>query len=165
MLPEPKRRIRWLTQEESKRLIAELPDHLGEMVQFSLATGLRQRNVTQLEWSQVNLEERVAWIHPDQAKARKAIPVPLNASAVLVLRRQRGKHPTHVFTYKGNPVKQVRTKAWTKALDRAGIENFRWHDLRHTRASWHVQQGTPLHVLQEHGGWESADMVKSAMLI
>lgn len=160
MLEEEKHRIRWLTKEESELLLSELPEHLAEMVRFSLATGLRQRNVTQLEWSQVNLEDRVAWIHPDQAKARKAISVPLNAAAVLVLRRQQGKHPSYVFTYRGNPVKQVRTKAWTKALERAGITDFRWHDLRHTWASWHVQQGTPLHVLQELGGWETADMVK-----
>jgi len=73
LLPEPKRRIRWLSPEEANRLIAELPDHLADMVQFSLATGLRQANVTQLEWSQVEMARRVAWIHADQAKARKAI--------------------------------------------------------------------------------------------
>ncbi len=65
-----------------------------------------------------------------------------------------------VFTYKRNPVKQVNGVAWKKALKRAGIKNFRWHDLRRTWASWHVQAGTPLNVLQELGGWESASMVR-----
>ena len=45
-------------------------------------------------------------------------------------------------------------------MQRAGIAEFRWHDLRHTWASWHAQAGTPLHVLQELGGWESAEMVR-----
>ncbi len=49
--------------------------------------------------------------------------------------------------------------AWRKALKRAGIENFRWHDLRHTWASWHIQNGTPHYVLKELVGWESMEMV------
>lgn len=102
----------------------------------------------------------MAWIHPDQAKARTAIAVPLNAEAVLILLRQVGKHPTRVFSFRGKPIRQVSTKAWYQALKRAGIENFRWHDLRHTWASWHVQNGTPLFALQELGGWESPEMVR-----
>ncbi|MGB5728807.1 MAG: tyrosine-type recombinase/integrase [Thiogranum sp.] len=109
---------------------------------------------------QVDLDRRCAWIHADQAKARKAIPVPLNAEAVMVLRRQVGKHPLRVFTFAGEPVTRANNHAWRKALVRAGIENFRWHDLRHTWASWHVQQGTPLHVLQELGGWSDYEMVR-----
>ena len=70
------------------------------------------------------------------------------------------KHRTHVFSYLGRPITQVSTKAWYAALKRAGIEDFRWHDLRHTLASWHVQNGTPLFALQELGGWESAEMVR-----
>jgi integrase len=160
LLPEPKRRIRWLNREMAERLLAELPKHLEIMARFTLATGLRQGNVKGLVWSQVDLERRMAWIHPDQAKARKAIAVPLNADAIGVLREQLGVDPEYVFTYRGKPITQVNTKAWKTALERAGIEDFRWHDLRHTWASWHVQQGTPLHVLQELGGWETADMVR-----
>ena len=69
-------------------------------------------------------------------------------------------HPTHLFSFNGKPIIQVSTKAWYRGLDRAGITDFRWHDLRHTWASWHVQNGTPLHALQELGGWETADMVR-----
>jgi integrase len=103
---------------------------------------------------------RCAWIHPDQAKAWRAIAVPLTAAAVVVIREQMGKNATHVFSYRGKPITQVNTKAWRRALERVGITDFRWHDLRHTWASWHVQMGTPLHVLQELGGWETADMVR-----
>jgi integrase len=65
-----------------------------------------------------------------------------------------------VFNYLGKPIRQVSTKAWYEAYKRAGITDFRWHDLRHTRASWLVQIGTRLHALQELGGWESAEMVR-----
>jgi len=160
-LHEPTRRIRWLERDQAERLIAELPEHLAAMVRFSLETGLRKSNVTELEWSQVDLEARRAWIHPDQAKARRAIAVPLSSAAVIVLRQQLGRHLKYVFTYKGQaPVVQVNGKAWKAALARVGITDFRWHDLRHTWASWHAQSGTPMYVLQELGAWESPEMVQ-----
>jgi integrase len=160
LLPEPLRRVRWITHDEADHLVAELPPHLAAMVRFALQTGLRQANVTGLLWSQVDLIRRCAWVHPDQAKARKAIAVPLSNAAVVVIREQIGKHPINVFSYQGVPVREVNTKAWRNALLRAGIADFRWHDLRHTWASWHIQAGTPLHVLQELGGWESVEMVR-----
>ena len=67
---------------------------------------------------------------------------------------------THVFSFRGRPIRQVSTKAWYRALERAGIQDFRWHDLRHTWASWHVQNGTPIFALKELGGWESPEMVR-----
>ena len=69
MLPEPKRRIRWLTRDERDRLIGALPEHLAAMARFSPETGLRRSNVTGLLWLQVDLTRRTAWVHADQAKA------------------------------------------------------------------------------------------------
>ena len=57
MLPEQSTRIRWLTHEESVRLINELPEHLKAMARFTLATGLRESNVTGLQWSQLVLSQ------------------------------------------------------------------------------------------------------------
>ena len=158
--PTPTQRVRWLTPEQAVLLLNELPPHLRAMAAFSLATGLRRSNVTGLEWSQLDLGRKIAWIHADQAKARKPITVPLDDVAISILRAQIGNHPIYVFTYCGKRVTQVNTKAWKKALERAGIENFRWHDLRHTWASWHIQAGTPLNTLQDLGGWHSSEMVR-----
>ncbi len=144
--------------EEADRLIAELPRCLAAMTRFSLATGLRRYNVTHLEWDQVNLDRRTAWIHADQANVGKPIHVPLNTEAAVVLREQQGLHPRWVFPYRGKPIIKP-NEAFNAALIRAGIENFRWHDLRHTWASWHVQAGTPLPVSKELGGWASLEIV------
>ena len=152
-------RLRWLTHSEANRLLKELPEHTKAMTIFTLATGLRESNVTGLEWSQVNLQSKIAWIHADQSKTGKTIRIPLNENAITVLTEQLGKHSVRVFTFRGNPVNKVGTKWWRMALERAGIDNFTWHGLRHTWASWHVQNGTPLNVLQELGGWSSYDMV------
>jgi len=161
---EPKKRIRWISKEEAEKLLAALPDWLAELARFDLATGLRQANVLALEWTQVDLERQVAWIHPDQAKARRAIGVPLNEDAVAVIRRQLGKHLRRVFVGPDKEPLDTWTSAarsgWKSGCKRAGIIDFRWHDLRHTWASWHVQQGTPLYVLKELGGWETLEMVK-----
>lgn len=154
------KRIRWITRDEAEVLLSHLPPHQAAMARFALATGLRQRNVCRLEWSQVDLKQRLAWVHPDQAKGKRALGVPLNAEAISVLRGCLGQHDSFVFTYEGEPVWQVNTKAWRAAVKRAGLDNFRWHDLRHTWASWHAQAGTPLNVLQEMGGWECAEMVR-----
>lgn len=161
MKKEPTKRVAWITREQAEALLGQLAPHQQSMMRFALETGLRRRNVTHLEWNQVDLDKRLAWIHPDQAKAEKAIGVPLSNEAVLILRGQQGKDPLWVFPYQGKPITQTATKTWRAALKAAGIpEGFRWHDLRHTWASWHAQDGTPLHVLQELGGWASAEMVQ-----
>ncbi len=153
------KRIRWLTKQEANRLLKELPPHLNEMATFTLATGLRESNVTQLKWGQIDLTKKHALIHADESKSKRPIPVPLNKQAIAVLKAQIGKNQIYVFTYQGNPVTRCNNHAWQKALKRAGIDDFRWHDLRHTWASWHVQNGTPLHELQQLGGWSNYETV------
>lgn len=160
MYTEPNGRVRFLTDEEEAKLLEELPDHQREIFRFSLATGLRQRNVIRLEWSQVDVERQHAWIRPEQSKNGRAIAVPLNSDAIAVIRRQIGKHPAFVFTYAGKPVKSVNTKAWRGALKRAGISDYRNHDNRHTWATRHRKAGTSVPELQALGGWKSLTMVE-----
>lgn len=88
MFKEQQRRVRWLTRSDAERLLTFLPPHQADMARLALSTGLRQANVTGLEWSQIDMQRRVAWVHHDQAKAGKAIGVPLNDEAVEVVRRQ-----------------------------------------------------------------------------
>lgn len=175
-LHEPAKRIAWITHDQARTLLAELPEHLQAMARLALATGLRESNIRLLEWSQVDLGRAVAWVHADQAKAGKDLSVPLNADALDVLRGQLGRHRRWVFPVPrwaqkrtpnekprqvaDSPTGKISNHAWRKACIRAKLPTLRFHDLRHTWASWHVQSGTPLAVLQELGGWASLTMVQ-----
>jgi integrase len=156
---EPRAEPRWLTQEQADMLIDELPAHLADMARFSLATGLRESNVRLLRWSQVDIVRAVAWVLGSETKNKRALSVPLNADALEVLHRRRHDHKVYVFVYEGHPVWNCSSHAWYKAVKRAKLTGLRWHDLRHTWASWHVMAGTPLPVLQQLGGWSSYSMV------
>lgn len=155
---QPPGRVRWLTAEEWERLDQALPDYLRPLARFAIATGLRRRNVVLLEWSQVDLGRRVAWLHAEQTKSKRAIGIPLSDAAMAVLRSQKGIHERWVFPKNGNHVKAF-DRHFQRAVAKAKIKNFRWHDLRHTWASWHVSNGTRLEVLRELGGWGSLQMV------
>ena len=156
----PHRRIRYLSDDEERRLLATLPAHLADVARFALATGLRMANITKLEWRQVDLGRRQAWIWADQSKTREALAVPLNEDAVNVLRGQWGQHTERVFTHQGKPFHQANGRTWRTAVKAAGLADFRFHDLRHTWATRHIQAGTPLHALMELGGWQSPEMVR-----
>jgi integrase len=173
---EPAKRVAWLTREQAGQLLLELPPHLRAMAGFALATGLRETNVRLLCWQQVDIERRTAWVFADQAKAGKDLAVPLNDAAMLVLRHQQGLHSRWVFPVPrweekkkpedkprqtlDAPTGKISSQAWRKACTRAGVPWLRFHDLRHTWASWHVQAGTPLPVLRELGGWATLAMVE-----
>jgi integrase len=152
---------RWATREQVHALLAKLPPHTRDMAILACATGLRRSNITGLEWSRVDAARGTAFIPATQAKGRRAIVVPVNSDALAVLDRWRGKHERYVFVFrKRAPIKQVATRRWREACRAVGLEGFRFHDLRHTWASWQVQAETPLSHLQEGGGWASFSMVQ-----
>jgi integrase len=161
LYPEKKRRVRWLTPEQVSTLLEQLPPHQHDPVVFALATGLRHANVVGLKWPEVDLKRRTAWVFGDETKNGEDLHVSLNDVALSILkRRYRGRTGQQVFTYRGRPLARLSTRAWYNALKRAGIQNFRFHDLRHTWASWLVQEGVPLYALQEMGGWKTGSMVR-----
>jgi integrase len=81
------------TPEQARALLSELQLLHREMVIFALATGLRQSNVVELTWSQVDLNRGKAWVYRDKAKGKQDIHVSLSDVASAVLRRQTGQHP------------------------------------------------------------------------
>ena len=60
-------------KEEAKRLIDECPEPLKSVVKFALATGLRKSNIINLEWQQIDMQRRVAWVNPEESKSNRAI--------------------------------------------------------------------------------------------
>ena len=106
----------------------------------------------------MDLNRRNAWLN--QTKNGTSRGVPLNEDATQVLKEQIGKHLQFCFSYKGQPLRaDVTTTAWHTALKRAGLTDLRFHDLRHTWASWHRQAGTSCDELKDLGGWKSRAMV------
>lgn len=161
-LPHNGERRRWLTPTELNRLLQALPQPYSSMAEFSVATGLRQANVLGLRWEDLDLVNRTATFKDKVMKNGEPFSIPLNQTAMAVLRRQMGKHQELVFQRSdGKRVNGVPSKTWAKAIAKAGIENFHWHDLRHTWASLLRQSGkVDLSLLQELGGWKSEKMVQ-----
>lgn len=154
----PGGRLRFLTEPEWLRLRAKLPAHMLPMVEFSLATGLRQANVLGLRWDELAPGMKSATVMVKDKKGRKALTIPLSKWARDVLKARIGQHPDYVFTYAGKRLGSPK-KGFGAAVQAAGIKPITWHGLRHTWASWQVMAGTPLKAVQELGGWSSLDMV------
>lgn len=159
---EPKVRIRWLTHKQAQALLDAITlDWMRDVCQFALATGMRASEILGLRWDQVDLRNAWASVGADQTKSGRARAVPLSEDAIDTLRRRLGKDAVLVFTRaSGRLITQPDARSFNAACKAAGIEHFRFHDLRHTWASWHVQAGTPLFGLKELGGWETLEMVK-----
>jgi len=156
-------RERWLTFAEEERLLINSPKWLKELIIFSVETGLRQSEVLNLQWPQVDLFRKTITILEQKNMAKDVLP--LNERALEVLKeRAKMRHPNknYVFYNKnGDPFKVSNLhRAFYSAVKRAGLNNLRWHDLRHTFATRLVQAGIDLYTVQKLGRWKEAKMIQ-----
>jgi len=137
LLPDNNKRQPYpLNWEEQARLFRELPSHLAEMAFFAVNTGCRDSEVCNLRWEwevQVPELDTSVFIIPGQyVKNGDDRLVVLNKIASSVVGSVRGKHATHIFSYRGKPITRMLNSAWLRARKKASLMQVRVHDLKHT---------------------------------
>ncbi len=156
---------RWLTLEEEQRLLIHSPPWLQDILVFALHTGLRQGELLSLQWPQVDLTRRTIMILEQKNQGKDTLP--LNATALEVLRaRAKVRHIAtgntgYVFANHAGNRMDARglLRAFYAARQKANVETFRFHDLRHTWATRLVQNGVDLYTVQKLGRWRTIAMV------
>ena len=149
---ESNERVRYLTDEEEKSLREKVDDADWPKVAVAIHTGLRQGNLFQLRWSDVNFDAGV--VRVPRSKSGEAYTVPMNDEVRAVLRdlpsrlRSEWVFPSRDGDTPLNP-KNFLHRVFYPALEEAGIADFRWHDLRHTFASRLVLAGVDLPTVKE----------------
>jgi integrase len=136
------KRIADLTHEQATTLIDGAAPNIAEMVEWSILTGTRRQETFKLTRDNIDMQEGKATVI---AKGGKKHTVWLNADAIALLHRipNRGRY---VFDTTGW------SKRWKAATAKAGLDGFRWHDLRHVHATWLRRSGAPLEVVQRSLG-------------
>lgn len=154
-------RTRYLSIEEVSKLLCACSDALRPIVFTALYTGMRLRELLSLKWSQVFIENVIdPYIEIRKTKSGKPRVVPISDDLASVLRSIRGNHPEYVFIgERGHPLLTVK-RPFETALRRSGIRDFRFHDLRHTFASYFIMNGGDLLALKEILGHSSLKMVE-----
>lgn len=130
-------------------------DHLTPAVLLSINTGLRRGELFKLKWSSVDFDRGLVTVEGRNAKSRQTRHVPLNDEATSLLRRWREQSAdgARVFSVATNF-----KNGWKALLKRAGITQFRWHDMRHHFASRLVQRGVPLNTVRDLLGHSTVQM-------
>jgi len=162
LFKENNERERWLLRPEFDRLEAALPEPYNMMARLAVSTGLRRGNVLGLRWCDIDLQRRQMILSGRVMKNGKVHSIPLSEAAMSAIRSQIGKSDEYVFVKPcGEKFKEITSKVWARARKEAGIEDFTFHDLRHTWATWLVMyEKVPLLVLKRLGGWMSDKMVQ-----
>ncbi len=146
-------------QWRSERKLKLLPDlhtvaftdHLKPMVVLTLNTGLRRGELFNLRWQDVNLQAKNITVAAEGSKTAESRHIPLNTAALAALKEWKKQGNGTGYTFPGQDgerMTDVKT-AWLELLKNAGIEDFRWHDLRHDFASRLVMAGVPLNTVRE----------------
>lgn len=152
--------IRWITKDEAQLLLSCITNKaIRDMAIFALMTGCRQNEIFNLTWKKVDMRNKLAHVTADTAKSEKSRAVPLNKTAIELLNSLPNDSEYVFLNSHGEKFKHFDRKAYQKGVKAAGLEPLTFHDLRHTWASWHAQDGTPLLVLKELGGWKKLEMV------
>ena len=164
-LKEPRGRVRCLTEEERERLLAACKDsvnpHLYLAVVLALSTGARQQEIWGLRWSEVHLDRGLITFTETKNNEFRSVPLEWHARELLLEHyRIRRKDSDIVFPSKKNPaVSYDFRNPWKKALVIAEVEDFRWHDLRHSCASYLAINGVPMLTIAEILGHKTLAMV------
>lgn len=145
LLDEPAERVRWLTAAELERLLDKLPERARVAVAWSVYTGMRLAATYELTWEAIDFGKGVCEI---VKKGGEKQTIFLSSDAMTLLAELPRLGP---FVFEG----KNRRKIFEKALKEAGITNFRWHDLRHTHATWLRQAGAALEIVQRSLGHKS----------
>lgn len=154
MLRENNTRERYLTPDEEVRLLAAVsPARYRDHIQLAIGTGLRQSEMLNLRWTDVEFVHNQ--IRIPRSKHGEARRVPMSPEVREILERWHAateRHPTYVIPDSTGERAMPRTGgmrvAYNKAVAKAGIENLNWHDLRHTFASRLVMAGVDLYTVQ-----------------
>ncbi len=153
---------RWLTLDEEKKLLFASPKWLQEIIVFAINTGLRESEILDMKWSQVDLARRTIIIL--EQKNRSVDTLPLNETALnVLLEKNQFRVNTTDLVFPNQENKRIGTshliKTFHKAIRKSGIAKLRFHDLRHTFASRLVQSGADLFSVQKLGRWKNTSMV------
>lgn len=143
--------MRYLSEEEEKRLMDALSPHLKPIVICALTTGLRLSNILNLKWESINTKVGFIEILKQENKGHKKIQIPLSKKFMAELQKIGIKKSGFVFINQdtNKPYTTIKT-GFNAALERAGIENFRFHDLRHTVGTRLVANGADLQTVKEY---------------
>ena len=149
------KRVRFLMPDEVQTLLSNCADHLKPIVTVAVHTGMRKGEILSLKWEQVNFEQGIVTLHDTKNNERRDIPMDETVKTAL---KEMERKSEHVFCNEEGEGFVRLQSSFEGALEKCGIEDFRFHDLRHTFASNLVMAGEDLNTVRELLGHKDLTM-------